>query len=364
MSMSNTPSSDSLLPALAVLINTLTKPVEPLVTLDVQLKLRKALLVAFIMEYAPSWHPAEPTRGSAARSLIAYSGKLPAALRFAAAEAVLDPILWETALRDGLAGGKDEWQIWCDPGRISIREGGWEWEDGVFYHGGWKDTIRTIWSCPLLPTPPSQAIPIRPPSFVADALAPLPSLSTRPDSPSAESDTSFSTFTSTSTLSEGSSSHPTIYAHHGTTERKVSDASSVGGLGVSAHQLSRSVSPMSAGGKLSVTAYDGGKVGVLGGGVKLGGGSGSGAGQAKPQANSQTGNGKRARGPGKALVQQQQQQIGAYNQVNFQTLPAYNPSSAQQFSYQYHHQRRIPTQSFQSVPGQVNSYNAYATYRG
>lgn len=128
---------------------------------------------------------------------------------------------------------------------------------------------------------------------------PLPPFAARPDSPSAESDLSSSTFASeaASMASQTSSSHPAIHADgrallsangshpassHGHGHHHHKRISSVGSSSSTSSSLappSRTASPAmtldgtGAGGrKKPVTAYDGGKVGVLGGGVKLGGG--------------------------------------------------------------------------------------------
>lgn len=329
----------SLEPSLEALV---THLVAPLLLPPPQLSSLKASLSTRLATiFAPTWHTADPHRGSAYRSLIAVGGRLPRPLREAAAECAVDLARWEALL-----GEHGEWQVWCDPGRVSVREGGWEWEDGVFYLGGWKgecchpsplvfcaclaellpsslsapcplsfglllpgpdlgliihfahiltpfwsslllfppvaDTLRTVWAAPsplalsttprlshaiTIRSPCAQVIPASPLPTVVTLLTPptpqseppLPPLSERPDSP-AGSESSASTFTSA--VSNTSSSHPNIvrphsHAHH-------SSISSIDSA------RTRSTSPSK---KPSVTAYDGGKVGVLGGGVKLGGGA-------------------------------------------------------------------------------------------
>jgi len=370
----------SLHTALSHLLAHLTTPLEPLVGRVELTLLRTHLRSILTLLFAPSWQADDLSRGSAFRSLIGRPGRLPRPLRQAAAKASVDLALWERALVEACEG-EVEWQSWCDPGRVQWRNGGWEWEDGVWFHGGWKgasphllrpppplqhslthdslvavDVTTTLWTTsagvptprvshavtirsPIPATPNSNAATPMPPSHLlphrsitpptptrstsphrlatagggsstpapltsANLLAlPLPPFAERPDSPSAASDVSSSTFTSVSgasTLSQTSSSHPAIHADG---RALLSAANNNGGGGNTSHHkrvssigsnssaassssalllgpTSRSLSPMlladaSGGRKRPVTAYDGGKVGVLGGGVKLGGGAGS-----------------------------------------------------------------------------------------
>lgn len=122
---------------LARLCTTPLKPLLPPAQLSLlQSHLRSNLTLLF----ASSWTPSDPSRGSAFRSLIGRPAKLPRPLRLAAEKAAVDLVLWENALAD-VCDGQTEWQCWCDPGRVSWRNGGWEWEDGVWFFGGWKGTF-------------------------------------------------------------------------------------------------------------------------------------------------------------------------------------------------------------------------------
>ncbi|KAL7410054.1 hypothetical protein BDY24DRAFT_372205 [Mrakia frigida] len=287
-SSSSSPTNENLLlgPALDQLVTLLVLPLLPSLSSSDATLLRSTLSTNLSTLFAPTWQPSDPVRGSGFRSLIASKGRLPRPLREAAGETrVVSVQAWEAAL-----GGGGEWQAWCDPGRVSWREGGWEWEDGIFYLGGWKDTLRTIWAAPTIVVPSttprlSHAITIRPPSTPSAALPlptlttlltpptpqsepPLPPLSERPDSPLGSESSSTSTFTSTSAVSTTSSSHPSIVRHGHSSSISSMTSSSVDNNN---HSRTRSSSPTK---KPSVTAYDGGKVGVLGGGVKLGGGGG------------------------------------------------------------------------------------------
>ena len=117
--------------------------------------LRACLSAKLSAIYAPTWNPSDPSRGSGYRSLIAVGGRLPRPLREAASECQVDGARWASLL----SSDHGEWQVWCDPGRVCVREGGWEWEDGVFFLGGWKG------ECSLLCSIVSVFRPPRPSSF-------------------------------------------------------------------------------------------------------------------------------------------------------------------------------------------------------
>lgn len=87
--------------------------------------------------YRPSWDETEPSRGQGGRSLICDHDGLPRVMLEVSARSKLDSHVWKDALRveDKMDGGvivKDVWQMWCDPGCVSIRYGPWEWEDQGF----------------------------------------------------------------------------------------------------------------------------------------------------------------------------------------------------------------------------------------
>lgn len=135
----------SLHSALSHLLAHLTAPLEPVVVRVELTLLRTHLRSILTLLFAPSWHADDPSRGSAFRSLIGRPGLLPRPLRQAAAKASVDLALWERTLAEACEG-EHEWQSWCDPGRVQWRNGGWEWEDGVWFHGGWKGASLLI-SC-------------------------------------------------------------------------------------------------------------------------------------------------------------------------------------------------------------------------
>lgn len=159
-------SNESLLlsPALDQLVSVLLLPLLPTLPSSSSSLLRSSLTSHLSALFAPTWQPSDPTRGSAFRTLIATKGRLPRPLREAVKETnVVSLDAWETAL------GGQEWQAWCDPGRVSWRDGGWEWEDGIFYLGGWKGTSDISLSLAL-----AFSSSLLPPSFPSLPLSPLP----------------------------------------------------------------------------------------------------------------------------------------------------------------------------------------------
>lgn len=78
---------------------------------------------------ASTWSAASPNVGSGFRSLIAHPGVLPRPLREAAKTHGIDPLEW---IRGVGEGRKEQWELWIDPGCVSFRAGGWEWEDVGF----------------------------------------------------------------------------------------------------------------------------------------------------------------------------------------------------------------------------------------
>lgn len=168
----------SLHTALSHLLAHLTDPLASSLPPATLTLLRSHLRSLLTLLFAPSWHPSEPSRGSAFRSLIGRQGRLPKALRQAAANAAVDLALWERSLADA-CDGQTEWQAWCDPGRVQWRNGGWEWEDGTWFFGGWKgSSIYPIVGRPVLLPPP--AFLGRRPSLNPPCLPPLLCLTSSP----------------------------------------------------------------------------------------------------------------------------------------------------------------------------------------
>jgi hypothetical protein len=100
------------------------------------LELKQNLSDRLTAKYAATWDEKNPTHGSGTRSLICtqHTG-LPVELREAAKELDIDSKMWIKALAlVKVSEGKEailktEWEAWCDPGSVSWRYGGWQWED-------------------------------------------------------------------------------------------------------------------------------------------------------------------------------------------------------------------------------------------
>jgi len=100
------------------------------------LDLREHLVRDLTELFEASWDEQHPQIGSGFRSLICTKQLgLPRVLRDAAANVGVDEEIWRRALsvqRTGIEGEeriKEEWEVWCDPGTVVWRSGGWEWED-------------------------------------------------------------------------------------------------------------------------------------------------------------------------------------------------------------------------------------------
>jgi hypothetical protein len=139
----NPPPSEPLLPvdtslktALPHLINRLIHPLSPQLPPAQVLRLKELLTDRLSAKYTATWDEKRPLNGSGTRSLICtlHTG-LPVELREAAKEVGVDINLWLKALAlVKVADGKEvsvktEWEAWCDPGSVSWRYGGWQWED-------------------------------------------------------------------------------------------------------------------------------------------------------------------------------------------------------------------------------------------
>jgi hypothetical protein len=88
--------------------------------------------------YARTWKESVPTSGSGTRSLIADRPHgLPPVLQDAARANGIDTATWTAAIakqRKSKAddGESDLWEVWCDPGMVVWRWGGWGWEEPEF----------------------------------------------------------------------------------------------------------------------------------------------------------------------------------------------------------------------------------------
>lgn len=99
--------------------------------------LRSALNEALTKAYEPSWNESNPHSGSGLRSLIADQiHGLPPILKAAAKDKGIDTAVWTKAIAT-LRKRKDDadsdmWEVWCDPGMVVWRWGGWGWDDPEF----------------------------------------------------------------------------------------------------------------------------------------------------------------------------------------------------------------------------------------
>lgn len=126
----------SLASALPHLINRFIQPLSAQLPHAKVLELKRILTDRLHRKYAATWDEKRPINGSGTRSLICtlHTG-LPVELREAAKEAGIDMVMWEKALAlVKVSEGKEvsvktEWEAWCDPGSVSWRYGGWQWED-------------------------------------------------------------------------------------------------------------------------------------------------------------------------------------------------------------------------------------------
>ncbi|KAK4684279.1 hypothetical protein P7C73_g5907, partial [Tremellales sp. Uapishka_1] len=291
----------------------------PSITLQ---SLRTNLYTALEAKFSETWNEAHPPYGSGCRSLICTTALgLPPVLRRAARQAGVDESVWRGALAGGERREKDEWEVWCDPGTVVCRMGGWEWEDIGFELGKvHKEPFQVIWQASsqpaststepsqikITPARPSHAVPIRAPTVFQIPPTPLSStqISTmdepsllpaaiidfpRSPSPSSSEDddarghSSMSSITSSLSENSGRTQLLTPASRPASTDpfavpflpMKLSKTPISRGRTPS--PADGSATPSSTGGTVvptpSVTPYDGGNVTVLGGGVKLGGAS-------------------------------------------------------------------------------------------
>jgi hypothetical protein len=125
--------------ALSHLLNRLTHPLSPILSPTKVAELKQALSDRLTAKYTHTWDEKRPLNGSGTRSLICtlHSG-LPVELREVAKEVGVEQRIWLKALAlvkyvDGKeVAQKTEWETWCDPGSVSWRYGGWQWEDVGF----------------------------------------------------------------------------------------------------------------------------------------------------------------------------------------------------------------------------------------
>ncbi|TXT13231.1 hypothetical protein VHUM_01632 [Vanrija humicola] len=311
--------------AVSALVHHLAQPLSAHCSHATIMDLRKRLTTTFTTAFAPTWNESNPHSGSGTRSLIAdRQHGLPRLLREAAAQCGVDTAVWQQAIaanRTKKAESDDngeEWEVWCDPGMVVWRWGGWGWEEPDFDPiKRPRESFKVVWQAaptteaatsdpstsPAAPTPLriSKAIPIRAPTLNTAPSTLMQSLLAAADPsrtpspgllPAADISPRRAHSRNGSTSHARNSSHPfrTGSGHNKGQESTSSNSSDSSDTNSGhTHLLTPASRPGSAelfaprGGDASkaptpttavpqVTPYDGGNVTVLGGGTKLGGG--------------------------------------------------------------------------------------------
>ncbi|WVN87871.1 uncharacterized protein L203_103068 [Cryptococcus depauperatus CBS 7841] len=180
--------------ALSHLVAHLVEPLSEAYSADCVNSLLSRLKEELLAKFAPTWDELHPQVGSGTRSLICtrYYG-LPPPMRTACGKAGVEERVWRKAIAK--AGGREnrldkgqEWEVWCDPGQVVWRWGGWEWEDPGFEPTKVvREPLQVIWQAATdgekhspatpvkmaqpatngTPSRPSYAIPIRAPTVLA-----------------------------------------------------------------------------------------------------------------------------------------------------------------------------------------------------
>ncbi|WWC73141.1 uncharacterized protein I206_107107 [Kwoniella pini CBS 10737] len=172
--------------AISHLVQFLIQPLSTHYPHPIILSLRDQLSSRLNEIFRSIWEESKPQRGSGYRSLICTRQLgLPTALIQAAKSSGVDKEIWKRALADKKSGKRgEEWQTWCDPGQVTWRWGGWEWEDiGYEPFKVIKEPFQIIWqsssslspsistSTPnastFTPARASHAIPIKAPMLMA-----------------------------------------------------------------------------------------------------------------------------------------------------------------------------------------------------
>ncbi|WRT69012.1 uncharacterized protein IL334_005994 [Kwoniella shivajii] len=196
----------SLPTALSHLVLHLIQPLSAYYPHSILLSLRDELISKLTDIFSPSWEGPRPQLGSGYRSLICTKHiGLPKVLCQAADKIGVDVSKWRKSIASLKSGERgEEWQCWCDPGQVTWRWGGWEWEDhGYEPTKVHKEPLQIIWqsSSSLSPsistaipnaaihTPsrPSYAIPIRAPTAGPPTPGPAPTLFAIPPTPAQNS---------------------------------------------------------------------------------------------------------------------------------------------------------------------------------
>ncbi|WVQ81516.1 hypothetical protein IAT38_003640 [Cryptococcus sp. DSM 104549] len=196
--------------ALSHLLTHLIQPLAPHYPPATLNSLLDELRAGLTARFSATWDETHPQVGSGSRSLICtrWAG-LPGPMRDVGGGVGVEERVWRKAIakaggREGRADKGEEWEVWCDPGQVVWRWGGWEWEDPGFEPVKViREPLQVIWQAatdtdqtstsPATPakvaaqasTParPSHAIPIRAPAVLA--IPPTPASNT--EAPAVES---------------------------------------------------------------------------------------------------------------------------------------------------------------------------------
>ncbi|CAK9781686.1 hypothetical protein CC85DRAFT_310040 [Cutaneotrichosporon oleaginosum] len=309
----------SLASAVSALVHHLVAPLALHYSHSQLMGLRSYLTAALSKAYAPTWKESNQHFGSGTRSLIAdHIHGLPPVLQQAAKANGIDVATWSSAIagirkRKADSSDSDLWEVWCDPGMVVWRWGGWGWDEVDFdpvksrresYHVIWQATPNIAspaaeMTSPAAVTPlRSKAIPIRAPTLmnIPPTPSPVPSAASVssapivPHSPSPVYPTeAYAPRTTAADVRPPHSRHASTrsgpgHKGQGSTSSTASDSSDTGSQQLLTpasrpgsadlfpeDKEERGRDPSPARNEPTVTPYDGGNVTVLGGGTKLGG---------------------------------------------------------------------------------------------
>ena len=138
--MSSTVAFGSLSVALAQAITYLTRPLIACYSAVTIIKLQLALEASLTAQFSPSWNPQEPLRGSGRRCLtLTPNGLPPRTIYTACRSAGVQWSQWIALL------GNVEFDLFIDPGCVSIRFGSWEsGKVGKFFTIWSEDTVAMV----------------------------------------------------------------------------------------------------------------------------------------------------------------------------------------------------------------------------
>lgn len=124
--------------AVSALVHHLATPLAPHYSHAQLMGLRSYLSAALTKTFGPTWDENVPHAGSGFRSLIADQiHGLPPILKSAASAKGIDTAVWTSAIatlrkKKVDDGESDMWEVWCDPGMVVWRWGGWGWDEVEF----------------------------------------------------------------------------------------------------------------------------------------------------------------------------------------------------------------------------------------